>query len=266
MRLVHWLNQQRATHFVISTLGLRRVLNRALAVRPLARTLPKTGITYFCPYVDSLTLSDELFNQRIYDAGIPERLSTFCDLGCNVGQFVALLCERVGSRDLKGLAIDANPEMVDHTSKLLRANGLHGVRALCGLVGAPSVPAGRDGEFFVHPVGIKSSAYAVEEPGHGGKGDWKPTRVLSVDLESLWKGLLGDARCDLLKIDIEGSEADFVTLDNPFFARVDAVLMECHRWVADPAVLDERMRQLGFVKVGVLDDVATHCVSHYRRA
>lgn len=263
--LVEWLNQQRATHYVISRLGMRRVLNRALGAFPVVRTLPRTGVRYRCPYVDSFTLADELFAKHVYDAGIPERLETFCDLGSNVGQFVALLCERAGRRDLRGLAVDANYEMVEQTEWVLRHNELYGVRALCGLVGEPG-QAGQAEDFFLHPVGVKSSAYAVDEPGHDDKGDWTRVRVLRIDLEAVWKGIFGDARCNLLKIDIEGSEADFMREDNPFLARVDAVIMEVHRWVIDPALMDERMKRLGFTKMGVLDDEKTHCVSHYRRS
>jgi FkbM family methyltransferase len=265
MSAVQWLNSLRVTHFAIDRLGLRRALNAALDRFPLVRTLP-SGVRYRYRYLDSVTLAEEIFRQRVYERAVSKGVVTFVDLGCNVGHFVAFVADVTGRRDLRGLAVDADPDMVAETSWVIGANGLSTVTALHGLVGAPGCTT-ESREFFLHPCKIKSSAYAVDEPGQPHKGDWKKTRVPTIDLEAVWCERVGaDVRCDLLKVDIEGSEADFVVEDNPFLRRVDALVLEIHKWVVEPSVIDARLRALGFTKLSDLCDSETLAVAHYARA
>lgn len=263
MSFIEWLNEQKATHFVISTLGLRQAMNATLRRLPLTFRLPKTGIRYHCPFVDSFTLADEIFRRKVYDPAFSTDIRTVCDLGCNVGHFVAALSEFVGRRDVRGLAVDANRDMLREAERLLGDNGIGGIATVFGMVGAPG-PAGL-AEFFVHPVGIKSSAYAVDEPGHTGKGDWQPVRVPRLDVETLWRGVVGDEPCDLLKVDIEGSEADFLREDNPFLSRVDRLVVECHEWVIGADEITKRLDAMGFEPRGTLDKAPTRETVHFRR-
>ncbi len=240
-------------------------LSAALDRFPIGRVLP-SGVRYRCRYLDSVTLAEEIFSQRSYARAVPSTVRTFVDLGCNVGQFVAFVADVTGRRDLRGLAIDADPDMVAETQWVVDVNGLSSVTALQGLVGAPSA-AVEQKDFFLHPCKIKSSAYALDEPGQPHKGDWKKTRVPTIDLEATWRARIGDdVRCDLLKVDIEGSEADFITEDNPFLRRVDAVVVEVHKWVVDPAVIDARLRANGFAKVTDLWVTEAFAIAHYARA
>lgn len=265
MTAVEWLNKLKVTHFAIDQLGLRRVLNAALDRFPIVRTLP-TGVRYRCRYLDSVTLAEEIFTQRTYARAVPRGVRTFVDLGCNVGHFVAFLADATGRRDLRGIVVDADPDMISETRWTIETNGLDGVDAVHGLVAAPGAPI-EERDFFLHPCKIKSSTYAVDEPGQPKKGDWKKTRVSTFDLDAAWRAKMGDdVRCDLLKIDIEGSEADFITADNPFLARVDTIVLEIHKWVVAPAVIDARLRALGFTKVADLCDAPTLAVACYARA
>jgi len=265
MGAVQWINGLRVTHFAINRLGLRRVVNAALDRFPLVRVTPG-GIRYRCRYLDSVTLAEEIFGERVYARAVSRNVRTFVDLGCNVGHFVAFVAEVTGRRDLRGLAVDADPDMIAETSWVIENNALSSVTAVHGLVAAPG-GAPRHSEFFLHPCKIKSSAYAVDEPGQPPKGEWKRTRVPTIDLEAIWRESVGDdVRCDLLKVDIEGSESDFVVADNPFLRRVDAVVLEIHKWVVQPAVIDARLREAGFTKVADLCDGETLAVVHYARA
>jgi hypothetical protein len=45
-----------------------------------------------------------------------------------------------------------------------------------------------------------------------------------------WKQRFGAARCHLLKIDIEGSELNFLQAEQSFLPLVDAILIEWHKW------------------------------------
>jgi FkbM family methyltransferase len=264
MTAIDWLNRQPLMHFAINRLGVRRAANAFLWRMPLRRTLPGSGVRYRCRYLDSITLAEEVFRQGTYSAAVPAGLSTFVDLGCNVGYFEALLAHLTGRRDLRGLAVDADADMVRETSWTLAANGLEHVHAVHGLVAAPGRTG--EGEFFLHPVKIKSSSYAVDEPGRPFAGGWRKTKVQMVDLEPLWKERFGDAPCDLIKIDIEGAEADFVRTDNAFLRRVYAVVIEIHKWVIAPDVVEERLRGLGFRRAQTLRDEPALAVVHYTRA
>ena len=263
MSFIEWLNDRKATQFVITTLGLRRAMNATLRRLPLSFRLPKTGIRYHCPFVDSFMLADEIFRRKVYDPAFDESIRTVCDLGCNVGHFIAALCEHTGRRDLRGLAVDANRDMLREAERLLHDNGIGSISTVFGMVGGPG-PAGL-AEFYVHPVGIKSSAYNVDEPGHTGKGDWQPTRVPRLDIETLWLGVVGDVPCDLLKVDIEGSEADFLCSENPVLARVERVIVECHRWVIGAEEITARLEAMGFERLGQLDEAPTRETVHFRR-
>lgn len=261
--LVDTLNRSPLTHTLIKALRLRPIANAALQRVPLVRTLP-SGVRYRLPYLDSIALAEDLFGRRIYDAAIPPRLSTFCDLGSNVGQFVALVADRTGSRDVRGLAVDADPAMVRETSWVVRANGLDGVHPVVGLVGdgAPGTPA----DFYLHPARIKSSRFAVPEPGQPEKGDWIKVRAAYVDIDAIWRGTIGDVRCDLLKIDIEGGEDAFVREDNPFLARVDRVVIEVHKWIVDARDIVARLSRAGFEERGTLDETEALAVLRFARA
>jgi FkbM family methyltransferase len=251
MRLVDRLNRSPVTHALIERLHVRGIANRALGVVPIVRTLP-SGVKYRYSFLDSIPLADEIFGQKVYDRALSSDIRTFVDLGCNVGQFVARLADFTGRRDLRGLAVDADRDMIRETAWVVRANGLDGVTPVLGLVGANG--SGGVGEFHLHSVKIKSSRFAVEEPGRKSKGDWTTTHVPYVDVEMLWRGLLGDARCDLLKVDIEGSEADFVTPANPFLKRVDRIVIETHKWIVPAAEITARLGACGFRRESVLEE------------
>lgn len=246
MRIVDAVNRLPITHSVIKALRLRPLANAALQRVPIVRKLPRTGVRYRLRYLDSITLADEIFGEHVYDDAVPSSLETFCDLGCNVGQFIAFLAEKCARRDLRGIAIDADPAMIAETSWVVRDNRLDGVHPVLGLAGDGT--PGTEGEFFLHPVRVKSSRFAVPEPGKPHKGDWERIRVPYVDIDSIWRGIMGDRRCDLLKIDIEGGEVDVVRLDNPFFARVDRAVVECHKWVIAPSEIEARLASMGLPK------------------
>jgi FkbM family methyltransferase len=262
VNIVDALNRTPLTHLLLDRPRVRNAANAVLRVAPLVRTLPRTRIRYRCRYVDSIALADQLFHQGIYDRALPLDLETFADLGCNVGHFVALLVERTGKRDVRGIAIDADRDMVRETSWLVAENELDGVVPIVGLVGTP----GKNGigEFHVHQVTLRSSRFTVAEPGQR-EGGWKTRRVQYVDVDALWRAVVGDVPCDLLKIDIEGSETDFVNEENPLLRRARRVLIECHRWVVAPEVIDARLRAIGFSHRETLHEAETARVAFYDR-
>jgi FkbM family methyltransferase len=262
--VVEWLNRRRLVHFAIDRLGGRRAANAVLARVPVRRTLEGSGVRYRCRYLDSIPLAEEVFREQVYAPAVHRGIRTFVDLGSNVGYFAAFVAHVTGRRDLRGLAVDADPDMARETAWTLSVNGIASVHAVHGLVTA----AGRTGEsdFYLHPVKIKSSAYSLDEPGRPfADGGWRKTRVEAVDVGALWQRHFGDARCDLLKVDIEGGEADFITQDNPFLRRVDAAVVEVHKWVTTLPAIDAAMRSAGLERVRTLRDSPGLAVAHYAR-
>lgn len=263
MGLVGRINRSPLTHELIKRLHLRRLANAALNTFPVVRRLPGSGVRYRIPYIDSITLADEIFVQRVYDGSIPRDLRTFADVGSNVGQFIALVAHVTGNRDVRGIALDADPDMVRQTEWVVHANELTGVQPMLGLAGRE--PAGTRADFFIHPARVKSSRFPTDEPGQPDKGAWKRRTVAHLDLEAVWRGVLGDARCDLLKVDIEGGETDFIREDNPFLARVDRVVLECHKWIIEPRLIDARLAAVGLEKRATLHETVALAVVRYAR-
>jgi len=263
MSLLDTLNGSPLFHAAADRLGLRKAAGFALKQLPIVRRAPN-GAKYRLRYVDSIPLEKEIFEDKVYDPALRRDLTTFADLGCNVGQFVARLADFTERRDLRGLAIDADRDMIAETSWVVRANGLDGVVPILGLVG-DSAASGAVGDFFVNDVKMKSSRFTTPD-GHSHTRDaWTRTRVPYLDVELLWRGALGDARCDLLKIDIEGSEADFIRPENPFLKRVDRIVLECHKWIVSAAEIRERLRVAGFPHVRVLEETDALEVAYFTR-
>jgi FkbM family methyltransferase len=262
--LLEWLDRLPVIHFAIDHLGGRSVADAILSRRPLERRLPGIGTRYRHASLDTFMIADELFRRRVYEVEGLRDVRTFVDLGSNVGYFVAWLVDHTRRRSLRGLAVDASERSVRETRWVLEANQLDGVRAVHGLVGAPGGPERQ--EFFVNPIGLCSSRFpeGVGPEKHG--GTWRRVEVSVVDVDALWRASFGDARCDLLKMDIEGGEVDFVRADNPFLEKVDQILLEWHAWVVDPKEIEKRLRALSFAKTADLSKGNETGVVHYRRA
>jgi len=67
--------------------------------------------------------------------------------------------------------------------------------------------------------------------------------VPTLQVDSTWTRLFGaDPRCGCRKVDIKGSEMNFLRQKTGFLARVDTILLEGHLW---GATRDEVVRFLG---------------------
>jgi FkbM family methyltransferase len=248
--LLERLDESKALHYVADSLGGRALVNRVLHRLPVPRTAPD-GARYRVRYLDTLPLANEIFVQKIYDESIDPGLRTFVDLGSNVGLFLARLAERTGrvgerASQIRGLAIDADPAMVDETRWTISANRLDGVVPVHGLAASPSAGPEHEEDFYLNSCRMLSSRFTVDEPGQTVKADWTRVRVASVDVERIFRDRVGDVPCDLLKVDIEGSERDWFVKENTFLQRVRRVVIECHRWILPLEELLARMNELGF--------------------
>lgn len=231
---------------------------------PRTRVLPASGARYRCRYLESLLLADEIFNRNVYLHAIDrDKVKTFADLGSNVGYFSVLLTELTQRRDLAGLMIDANPEMVAEAQWHVAENKLTRVVPKLGLAGSKS--AGETVDFFLLPSNLGSSQFAVYEPGKPPKGEWKKIQVPRIDVEAAWLEHCGDVRCNILKMDIEGSEKDFLQTDRKFLQRVDAIILEWHKWIVSKEVVDAQLAEQGFELVEVMEELEQTGIAWYRR-
>ncbi len=264
MNPLQFLDKIPAFHHVVRWLRLRLLAAWLLGRFPRQRTLPESGARYRIRYLETMLLSEEIFKRNVYLKAIDTaKVTNFVDLGSNVGLFAVLLAHLTKRRDLRGLMVDANPAMVEETRWNLTANQLTQVHPLYGLVGSES---GQDSaEFYILPSNLGSSQFPVYEPGKPPKGDWQKTAVPCIHLESAWQKRFGDARCHVIKIDIEGSEKTLFHTDREFFQRVDTIILEWHKWIVPRETLDATLREQGFKLVEILEDLDTSGIAWYAR-
>ncbi|MGH7941114.1 MAG: FkbM family methyltransferase, partial [Limisphaerales bacterium] len=210
---------------MVRTLRLHVPVNFWLRHFPVVRSLPG-GIRYRARRVESLGLSAEMFDENALYTIIdtPAGIHTFADLGCNVGYFTCWLCYQLKDTRLKGLMVDANAEAVEDARWHIQQNNLLDVHALHGLAGLP-----KEGmkPFFVYN---RSNVCSTATPQQDVSADsWTRVQVPCVDVEENWSKRFGDAPCDLLKIDIEGSEREFFQNEQQFMRRVRTILIEWHK-------------------------------------
>ena len=260
---LHFLDSLPAFHVFVRALRVRQMAGFLLRTFPRVRSLPKSGAKFRCRYLETILLSDEIFNRNVYLKSINPKLKTFVDLGCNVGLFPLLLTELTGRKDIQGLLIDANPEMVEEATWHVTTNKLEKVIPVFGLAGAAK--AGQSVDFFLLPSNLGSSQFDVYEPGKPQKGKWKKISVPCVDVETLWLKNFGDVRCDILKIDIEGSEKTFLQTDKKFLQRVDTIILEWHKWIVSREEVEKMLAEQGFRCVEVLEELGQTGIAWYAR-
>lgn len=224
-KLVRQLSSLTLLRKAIRILRLYKAANVYLRFFPVVKKLP-SGVTYRARWVESILLSQQMLESgAMYPRSkLPANVERFVDLGCNAGYFACWLAELSGARALKGLMIDANKEVVQEADWHARANHWREVFAVHGLAGERS--ASGQADFYLYWSNYCSST--TRNPSL--HGPWKRTTVPCVDVGQLWRQKFGAARCQLLKVDIEGSEMDFFRAEQQFLGLVDAILLEWHKW------------------------------------
>ena len=265
MTLAQRLDRVPGFHHLVRFLRVRQLVGWWLRHFPSEKSLPGSGVRYRRRYLETFFLADEFFTRNAYSRVIDKQdTATFADLGCNAGLFAALLAHETVRRDIRGLMIDANPEMAAESQWLLTANQLGGVRVINGLVGASKTGLDRV-EFFILPSNLGSSQFPIYEPGKPPKGDWTKVEVPNIDLEQAWLASLGDIRCNVLKVDIEGSEKHLFKNEAVFLRRVDRVVVEWHKWIVSRAELEVDLFAAGFQLVEVIQEEDTSGIAWYQR-
>src|SRR5687767_12473153 len=151
-------------------LRLDKLGNAWLRQRPLVKQLPGSGIVYRATRLESIPLGVEMFEKNILysPSTIPQTITTFADLGCNVGYFTCWLAHHRG-RALRGLMLDANPEALVEAEWHAKANRLTDVHAIHGVAGE----AAGSVDFFLYDSNICSASQPPDRGVLDLAGKWR---------------------------------------------------------------------------------------------
>ncbi len=196
--------------------------------------------------LNSLGVAHDIFYAGAYDSIRPvlRDVRTIADIGCNSGFFTCFLANATGNSAIRGLLVDANPDMVREAEWHLKKNHLSQMRAIQGLVGANSQALNE--VFYLHSDAACSSCYPSSPDGIVTLTGWQAIQVPVLSIAEEWRKHFGDTPCDLVKIDIEGSEADFIRREADFIASTRFVLLEIHHWLVDATTIGDQLDTLGF--------------------
>jgi FkbM family methyltransferase len=238
------LHRNAFANSLVKTMRINRVIDAYLARFPIRRRTP-SGLVYWQESVPSMVVANEIFSTDLYAGPVATvRPSTFVDLGANVGYFPLLIAEVLKSRAIRGLCVEPNPYLHALIESHLTSNELRSVRLIKGLVKGP--PCEAEADFFLNPSHIASSANGRFNPRVPVGGRVRTIKVPVVDLSREWRLHFGDERVDLLKIDIEGGEIEFLESHFEFLERVRTVLIEWHAWVTTLEEVSNILRRSGF--------------------
>lgn len=232
---------------------------------PLYRKLKPEGLTYRLTSLDQIGIADEMFGRGAYSSVLElGTVATFIDLGCNAGWFALYLANERPGVERRALLIDANPRLVDDARWHMDRNHLANHRVVFGAVG---LPAGtQTAVFHVNPSASQSSLLAYETGKQlPVKGRIVDITVPAVSTAEEWRKACG-GHVDLLKLDIEGNELDFVRNEGEFLRnQVRAVLLEFHKWHTTLAEVDAALSKLGFARSRLTDETDLTGVALYHR-
>jgi FkbM family methyltransferase len=192
--------------------------------------------------LDSLWLAWTLFRQNLYARAMPDTpVKTVIDLGSNCGFFFIWLAARQNQRDLKGLAVEADPTMHREAVWHQQANQLESMHVIHGAVGAETGKTSVG--FYLHPSTVGSTVLAGR-PGVATAEVFVPC----VAVGPLWEEMFPGEEIDVLKIDIEGAELNFLRQECLLLKRVKRVVVEVHEEVCPRREVEALLKEEGFVE------------------
>jgi len=230
-------------HRAIKLFKVQQLAHSVLSRVPIVRTFGSPAMKYRLQYLESFLLADEIFQRGIYQAAFEGLdVSTFVDLGCNVGYFVCYAGSKARG-EVIGLAVDGDASMAAETRWHVAANHL-AVTVEHGAAGFPEDV--KDVTFFVNPSNVASSAQPHLNPNVPAKGQSKPVTVPAVHVHKRWRELAGDRRINLLKIDVEGTECELLRVERPLLAKTDRIVIEWHKWTTSLDQVEALLAPEGF--------------------
>jgi len=212
--------------------ALRRRADRYLADHPRWREIDGVKVKF-------ASLTDLDVNRRALRTGLGYNsewvlngpTDLICDVGCNTGLFALWVMARTGFKP-QGIAIDANPAMVDRSRQHYLENDLR-ISSHWGFVGEPE-------GMRLHRRSISLVASSI--PDHRARGDVVDSVTPpSICVRDLWRRKMGDCDGDLLKVDIEGSEFGLFMMEPNLASVFKRVVVEWHAPLCDLTFLRNMM-------------------------
>lgn len=260
-RFIALVMRSRALRIVLNALHVREIASALLRRWPLVRTVPGSSLAYRVVTLDNLVVAREIFAHQEYGALTRyPGIRSFADLGSNCGYFTLFISGLAGAEAVNGIAVDAHPDMVEQTRWHVERNHLLNVHAVWGLLGAAE---GSDGRFFVNVDAAGSSQFDRAPEGNVTRNPWREIVAPTLSLGEEWQRRFGDAPCDVLKVDIEGSEDALLRREAAFLARVGVLVIEMHRWIVDVPALEAFLDTQGFERRDVMRSSDTIHVALY---
>lgn len=242
-------------HAFMGKSGLYDLTNRFLKKYPIVKKLAEKEIVLKIESIAGFVLFEEMFRGSGY-RDILEKIHprTFIDLGCNTGWFPCLLLQRHPSVSIMGLMIDADPDCIKSANWHIKINGLTSCRSLWGVIGCPSDCIEK--VFYINPSNTQSSLLPFEK-NHPFpiKGKVKELRVPAISVANEWIATYGNKTVDILKIDIEGAELDFLRTEISFISeRVHWVVLEWHKWHVSLSEIRNIMTNSKFTEICITEE------------
>jgi FkbM family methyltransferase len=241
-------------HKIIAKSGIYYLANRILNAFPIYRKLFKSPVIIRINSVAALSLAEEFIDNKGYSSAINGyRVETFIDLGCNVGWFPCLLASIQNSVKPIGLMIDGDPEMIESCRWHISRNELPGCEVIHGAVGCSE--GLKEINFHINPSNTQSSlkAFTINHP-FPIKGESRELKVPCINVSQEWKGRYDSRVVDLLKIDIEGAELDFLKLEKDFIINhVRRIVCEWHEWHVTFSEVNDFLSMANFHLTEVLE-------------
>ncbi len=238
-------------HHLVRILRLQRVSRKLLGVLP--PTFRHNGIVYRIRSPETFSIAAEIFNRGTYDLLLTQVvIDTVMDLGCNTGFFTCLLASRYGRTNIKGILVDADPDVIAECEWHLEANHLDNCKTLCAVVGPAS---SKETDFYIAEFNISSSTRPFDESfPFPLPRTLKKTSRQTVTLEDLITTTFGDTRVNVLKVDIEGSELELLAQNLSCLGQVDWVIIEWHKWVIKLEDVSTRLSKYDFTLISILKE------------
>jgi len=176
----------------------------------------------------------EVLMDEVYACELPFAPRSLLDLGANIGLWSLWMAGRLPVT--QGLLIVAVEPMADNARVAeanFQANALPG-RVIEAAVGRQS------GEAWFEARAESNLGRVVEANDGAGR-----IRVPVIGIDELL-AQFPDSRVDVVKMDIEGAEAELLAEDVSWLSRAQALMVEWHEERADPAPLIRRVEAAGF--------------------
>ena len=215
----------------------------------------RSGLTITVENDSDWFVFNEIFTNKEYDPALQLLLSNISssplvvDLGANVGYCTLRVADELllaGHTDFTIVSLEASPSNYSVLASRLDQPLLKN-KATCflGLAG--------------HKTGKSVVMHSDQHYGHssaGGNQEGAAATVSYVDIETLITSR--EKRIDLLKCDIEGSEAIFIDAYSEFLQRVDTAVFELHAGECNVEHCREMLRKAGLLSKGIIKEDAPY--------